>query len=425
MKRLQHIKSKQLLILICCFGLTTISYAQQEYEEEDPGSEQETEKNKASYKFGNGLRFSFNEGNYNFALTGFIQPAYSYQKTDGLEGVNQFNSKRSFVQFEGAAVKEKVSFFIQLDYSLSDPLMDAYFSYQPLEQLKFSFGQKQTFVNNREMTYREDRLQFNDRSFLSQSLSETGREFGLFIESKLNVGNIGIVPMAAVTSGDGRNSFGEDSRDSDIGGFKFGGRLDVYPLGYFKEGNDLTSVDLGREDTLKMVFGVAGSVNIGASGPVGESHGDFFLYDVDGNESLPDYKQLYVDLLMKYKGFSFLAEYANASGSGIDQVYLDESANEILAPGQISEFLALGDSYNFQLGYVTEIGFSFDIRYETMSSEFKNNMNSILFDYNATTFGVTKYFFNNSLKLQASYSTLNPDIGSTFNQFEILFQITL
>jgi hypothetical protein len=183
-------------------------------------------------------------------------------------------------------------------------------------------------------------------------------------------------------------------------------------------------VDLEREDKLKFVVGIAGSQNYGASGPTGEGHGDFFLYDADGNDNLPDYAQLYVDLLAKYKGFSFLAEYANASASGIDEVYLDENANNILAPGQISEFLALGDSYNFQIGYVTKNGYSFDFSYNSTTPEFENSM-SILNDFNATTFGFTKYFYGNSLKLQASYSIINPSVGENTNQFELIFQIAL
>ena len=425
MKRLININTIQLLILICCLGLTSVVKAQEEFQDEDPGSEAETERNKASYKLGTGLNFSFNEGDYYFGVTGFIQPGYFRETIDGFEDVNQFSSKRTFLQFEGNAIKEKVSFFIQLDFSRSNPLMDAWLAYQPIEEVKISVGQKQSFVNNREMFYREDRLQFVNRSFLSQNLSRSGREFGLFVESQFDLGGIGIAPMAAVTSGDGRNSFGTDSRDADIGGLKYGGRLDIYPLGFFKPGNELTSVDLEREDDLKFVIGVAGSQNVGASGSVGESHGDFFLFDVDGDESLPDYRQLYVDLLMKYKGFSFLAEYANASATGIDQVYLDESADTILAPMQISEFLALGDSYNFQLGYLTKNGYSFDVRYETAMPEFDTYAGTVLGEYNATTFGLSKYFFKNALKIQASYSSINPELGETINQFELLFHIAL
>ncbi|OZV70577.1 hypothetical protein [Winogradskyella aurantia] len=424
MKRLQHIKTNHLLLLLCCFGLTTFANAQQEYEEQDPDAEPEAAKNQANYKLGSGLDFSFNDGDYHFGVTGFIQPGFLNESTKGFEDVNQFRSKRTFLQFDGNAIKEKVSFFVQLDFSLSNPLMDAWLAYEPIEQVKISFGQKQTFVNNREMLYREDRLQFANRSFLSQTLSETGREFGVFVESNFEFAGVGIAPMAALTSGDGRNSFGDDSRDSDIGGLKLGGRLDIYPLGYFKAGNELTSVDLEREDTLKFVVGVAGSQNYGASGPTGEGHGDFFLFDANGNDNLPDYRQFYVDLLAKYKGFSLLAEYANASATGIDEVYLDESATQILAPGQISEFLALGDSYNFQVGYVTKNGYSFDLSFNASTPEFENSM-SVLNDFNATTLGFTKYFYGNSLKLQTSYSIINPSIGETINQFEILFQIAL
>jgi hypothetical protein len=411
MKRVSHFNPVKiisaLLIVLHCFTV-------QAQEDDEP--------NKATYTLGNGLNFSFNEGNYQFQLSGFIQPSFSTLSMDGVDTETQFNAKRSFLQLGGNAVKEKVSFFIQLDYSLSNPLLDAWFAYHPTDAIKISFGQKQTFVNNREMIYREDRLQFNDRSFLSQNLSRTGREFGLFVESKFGE-SFGIAPMLAITSGDGRNSFGEDSRDSDIGGIKIGGRLDLYPLGFFKPGNDLTSADLEREESLKFVVGVAASRNNGASNAIGEGHGDFFLYDLNGNDNLPDYDQVYADILLKYQGFSLLAEYANTSASNIEQAYTDVNATQILAPQQISEFLVLGDSFNIQAGYVTESGFSFDVRHETASPEFDSNVNSILQDMNATTLGLSKYFDNNNLKLQASYTMMNPSIGNNINQFEILFQI--
>ncbi len=57
--------------------------------------------------------------------------------------------------------------------------------------------------------------------------------------------------------------------------------------------------------------------------------------------------------------------------------------------------------------------------------EFDNYSGSLLSDANATTFGFSKYFYGNSLKLQSSYSIVNPAIGKNINQFEILFQIAL
>jgi hypothetical protein len=259
---------------------------------------------------------------------------------------------------------------------------------------------------------------------LSQTLSNTGREFGVFVASKFMLGSqFGIAPMVAVTSGDGRNSFGSDSRDTDLGGLKIGGRFDVYPLGYFTQGNDLFSADLAHEQKLKFVLGAAASKNSGASNAIGEGHGDFFLYDVNGNDNLPDYTQVYVDFLLKYKGFSLLAEYANASADGLELIYTDQAATQILAPQQISDFLVLGDSYNFQAGYVSKNGYGFDFRYESATPEFESNLNSLMAESSSFTYGLTKYFDNNNLKVQAALTTTELGIGNTVTMGELIFQV--
>jgi hypothetical protein len=402
---------KKITILIALLLTGYLNYAQEEIIETDDESEQEQTQ---SVESGNGFGFSFNEGNYIFNLGGFIQPAYTYSKLENLDADHTFNSRRSFLMFSGRALKEKVSFMVQTDFSLTEPLMDAWVAYHPTSHTTISLGQKQTFVNNREMTYREDRLQFADRSLLSTDLSNTGREFGLFIESRLTFfDQLGIAPMAAVTSGDGRNSFGANSRDADIGGLKIGGRLDVYPLGYFKVGNDLYSADLLHEKTLKMVVGGAISKNSGASNITGEGHGDFLLYDMNGDNNLPDYTQVYLDLLFKFQGFSLLAEYADASVDGIDIAFIDQGATTLLAPGEISQFLTLGESYNVQLGYVTRSGWSFDLRTQASSPEFDTNINSALRDYSSYTLGITKYINYNRLKIQAAFTSIEyANLGS-------------
>ena len=382
---------------------------------------QETEeKNIASFDLDNGLKFYFNEGAYQFNIGGFIQPTFT---SSDFEDVSRtYNAKNAFLTLGGKALKEKVSFLIQMNYSYSDPLFDAWIAYHPLPSTTISFGQKQTFVNNREMTFREDRLQFTERSDLSHLFNNTGREFGLFIESKFGT-NFGMVPMLALTSGDGRNSFGSDSRDSDLGGLKIGGRLDFYPLGYFKDGTAHMSADLAYEETLKFVVGFAASQNEGTSNSVGEGHGDFMLYDSNGFNELPSYSQFFVDLLVKYKGFSLLAEYANGSANGLDENYLDQAAQEILVPGQISSFLVLGDSYNLQMGYVTKNGYGFDARFESSSPEFAMISDSILYDMNSYTFGLSKYFKDNNLKLQAAYTNVSTDSDLQGSMFQLLFQI--
>lgn len=402
---------KKVALVSIFFGMTFLMNAQEG-----------TSANKASFELGSGLNFSFNQDAYQFNISGFIQPNYVYEKTEGSKSSNELNSKRTFLMFGGKAVKEKVSFMLQTDFSLSDPLMDAWVAYHPTSYLTISAGQKQTFVNNKEMMIREDRLQFNDRSFLSENMSETGREMGVFIESKFG-SKFGIAPKVAITSGDGRNSFGSDSRDTDIGGFKIGGRLDIYPLGFFTEGIEQTTTDLNREEQLKFVVGIAFSSNNGASSANGEGHADFLLYDAAGDISMPDYDQLYVDILFKYKGFSFLSEYNNSTASDINQIYTDPSANQILVPQQISSFFLLGDNYNFQGGYVTPKGYSIDARYEISKPEFSSYADSVLQDTSSYTIGFTKYFKGNNLKFQSSFTSVQVENGNNQIIAAFLMQI--
>jgi hypothetical protein len=144
----------------------------------------------SNFSYKNGLEFNFNNGAYTFQIGGFIQPAYRFETYDSLSQINRgldkanahyLNAKRTYFQLSGKAVEEKVQFFIQTDFSDQRPLLDAWIAYQPTQNLTITFGQKQTFTNNREMSFREDRLQFNNRGILSELMSRSGREFGLFV----------------------------------------------------------------------------------------------------------------------------------------------------------------------------------------------------------------------------------------------------
>ena len=395
---------------------------------------QESSQNKSDFDFGNGVSLSFEDGDYNFSMNGYIKPTYVYNEmTSIVDGgtINEFNrqfkSKNSVLEISGNAKKEKVSFSIRMDYSLSNPLLEAWVGYHPSKSVNVYFGQKNSFLNNREMIFNEDILQFTDRSLLSQNHTNSyGQEFGLFIETTFGEEFI-LSPKFAVTSGDGRNSFGEDSRDSDLGGVKFGARLDLYPFGKFSKGNE-GSVDLVGEQKLIMELGFAYSKNIGTSHRTGNGHGDIMFYDADGNNNLPDYEKIFIDLLLKYKGFSFLAEYADAAASGLNQTYTDTF--NLLIPQQISEYLVLGSSYNFQLGYIFQNDIGFDFRYEFSKPEFTNEINnsyenSILQDFENMSFGISKYFDNNNLKIQVGVSSIKYFYGDETTIAELVCQIRL
>ena len=385
---------------------------------------------KASKEFqlGDGLRFNVNDGDYKFKIGGFIQGVYQHEKIVDTVANNYMNAKNAYLTISGSMFKEKLSFLLQNNFSNGKPLLDAWIAYAPISNLKISFGQKQTFTNNREMTFFEDKLQFVDRGIFSSQFSNLGREFGMFFESEFQEGNFIIKPKIAITSGDGLNSFGANSTDVDKGGLKYGSRVDILPLGKFKEGNDGYIADLKHEDELKILVGAAYSYNIGASSKVGEAHFirnpdeveqqtnksnfAFTFYDITGKETHPDYRKFYEDILLKYKGFSLLAEYINTTATNLLGSYLDAGATRPLYLTEISEYLVLGDGYNVQAGYVTKSGYSLDLRYEKLNQEFDNDR-SLLLNQEAYTIGFTKYFKRNNLKIQ---SAISQNHGDQFNK---------
>ena len=119
---------------------------------------QESERNNASFSLGDGISFSFNEGDYEFNIYGFIKPTYIYndEKIYTADGeysniFRQFKSQNSNLFFTGYAKEEKLSFTIQMDYSSSNPLVEAFIGYHFNKKTSLYFGQMQVSHNNLEM----------------------------------------------------------------------------------------------------------------------------------------------------------------------------------------------------------------------------------------------------------------------------------
>ena len=308
---------------------------------------------------------------------------------------------------------------VRANYIASTPLLDAYINYAVNDWLSIRTGQFQNPSNNREMQFYEGHLAMPDRSLLSRTFVETGREFGLSLTGSFGSAESFMVePSLAVTSGDGINSFGSLSNDPDKGGVKFGGRLDVYPFGQF----DATSAsDFERNETPKAVIGWATNYNMGASGPVGESHGEWLIFDENGQEQLPHYLKNHIDLLAKWKGASLLAEYTNAAAYQLDGAYTSASLGTLLMPTEISQYLMLGNAFNIQGGYLLKNGLQLDVRFGQTFPEFDQG-SSLLEVIDAIGGCLTWHVAEHALKLQASAEYLNFQERPQANGWTAAFQ---
>ena len=359
----------------------------------------------ATFRKGQGLEVGFPGSGYLFGFAGLAQPGVNLSRldTDTTLALGTY-TRRAYLTFKASDLERGIDVLVRANYIASNPLLDAYINYAVNDWLSIRTGQFQNPSNNREMQFYEGHLAMPDRSLLSRTFVETGREFGLSLTGSFGSAESFMVePSLAVTSGDGINSFGSLSNDPDKGGVKFGGRLDVYPFGQF----DATSAsDFERNETPKAVIGWATNYNMGASGPVGESHGEWLIFDENGQEQLPHYLKNHIDLLAKWKGASLLAEYTNAAAYQLDGAYTSASLGTLLMPTEISQYLMLGNAFNIQGGYLLKNGLQLDVRFGQTFPEFDQG-SSLLEVIDAIGGCLTWHVAEHALKLQASAEYLN------------------
>lgn len=390
-------KLKQFILLACCLIAASAS-AQSLHSEAQPVLTDGI------------LNLSLGDKSNSVRIGGYISANGHLTEVKNDKNDNGFDIEHAFLSVEGSFLNDKLGFFLQTDFTLSYPLLDAYVTYQPAKDLVFSVGQKQTFTNSRDMLMRDQLTAFGGQhSHMSQLLNKTGRELGVFAEYRLPVKSFGADLGVAVTSGDGRNSFGSSSTDNDKGGLKYGGRITLYPLGYFVRGNELVFHDFVREAKPKIALGAAISFNDGVSEAVGEGHGDFTFYDEAGEVKLPDYRKYAADLLLKWQGLTLLVDYQKTSATHLNHLYTAQSVESKLRPTQIANYLALGTGLDVQAGYLFKSLWTIDAAWSYIHPEFDETDTSALNKVSSFDFGVSKYFCKNALRLQlaANYTKYN------------------
>lgn len=373
--------------------------------------------NNVNMELGKGLTVSTNSGAEVFNIGGYVQLEGIFDNTKDNPNETRFGVRRAYLSLGGSFFREKLSFYTQFDFADSYPLLDAWVAWHPIQTMTVSVGQKQAFSGPLSMGFSDKALALGNRSLADRTFYASGRELGIFIEGRIPMGPVGLDLGGAVTTGDGRNSFGSSSLDFDLGGLKYTGRATFFPLGFFSEGNDRTDVDFAREKKPKLAIGGTFSYNVGASDAIGEGHGTMSLFDSEGKADYPDYQKIAADLMFKYSGFTLLAEYVNATAAGLKGLYSQPQSNAQLVPRQIAEFLVLGSGYSVQAGYLFRRNWAVDVRYSAVAPEWKDKT-ELLNKMSTITGGIAKYFIDNRLKIQlAATYTDWPDLSVNNKRF--------
>lgn len=432
------IKMKYLKLLLILFLYIPV-YGQEESvdmdTEEEITAESDAQKiivNK--YRLGEGVTFSAPDGGYNINLRGYVQSTFETRKYEGDdEFYSRFRMRRLRLRLSGDAWGGKVGYRLQTDFAqsgggdgeLNGMLLDAFITYKPVKGLTFTFGQKSTPTDNRELGITSNTLSLPDRSKLSSYFGSI-REVGIFADGSFRAGQTGYIrPSIAITDGDGSATFSKRH-----GGFKYGARVDYLPFGLFRSSGENRGGDMIREVIPKLSIGTTLSYNDGISDRRGRESGSILYLDANDREALPDYMKFGADFHFKYMGFSVLGEYVKTWGfvpGSITQRVRADGTTSTDFGGNVTDYIKarmmLGAGYNIQAGYMFPCRFSVDARYTHFDPDKNSFLNNELY-FNRNNFyelGVAKYLTKSyAVKVQASVTYVAAAPGSKNINSEVI-----
>ena len=351
------------------------------------------------------------DSSYSFGFKGRMQSLFEakHSMTDGCFN-DDFSTKmmvrRARLKFDGWALDPSVVYKVELGISSRDRsismtdanefsnadnmILDMVVKWKFSKNTQVWFGQTK-LPGNRERIVSSQGLQFVDRSQLNSKFN-IDRDFGAFLVNQTNIGNTIIKEIVSITSGEGRNV-----TSSGDNGFCYTGKLEFLPFGNFSTKGIFYMADIQREETPKLEISAAYSYNDNARRSQGQ------LKSFVPDTAIADLTSFFVDVFFKYKGVSFMGAYASRAVENL--------------PASVENPYYDGDGFNMQLGYLTKKNVEFAARYTKINPLGDNSFT----DY---TFALSKYFFENFLKVQTDVSYLNTNSTNT-NNLMYRFQVEM
>jgi len=293
--------------------------------------------------------------------------------------------RRARLKFGGFAYSPKLTYKIELGLSNRDIgkankytndapkyILDAVIKWNFYKNFTLWAGQTK-LPGNRERVISSGNLQFVDRSKLNSNFN-IDRDMGLQLRHHFNIGEKFLVrDMFSISQGEGRNV-----TTGNEGGHQYTARVEILPFGKFTGKGDYSGSDLKREQTPKFALGATYNFNDkavkdkGSQGSYNENAAAAEGFDI------ANVSTVFVDAMFKYKGISFMGEYANR----------DTNENAV---GSVKK----GNSLNLQAGYLCKNNWEVAGRYTNVK------FNGAGFSTNYYTLGVSKFIVGHKLKVQS------------------------
>ena len=365
------------------------------------------------YSYGKGIGITSPDSLYQMNIRFRMQNRISLIN-DGEEEDVEAMVRRLRLRFDGYVGDPKFQYAIQLSFSPEDVgeiqddsdfnvIRDAMFFYVPNANWQIGFGQTK-LPGNRQRINSSGALQLTDRT-INNSRFNIDRDFGLqvYYLGRRDQGfdyNI----KTAISTGEGRNWL----RDYDDG-LAYTGRIELFPLGAFKNNGAFFEGDVARETSPKVMLSAAYQYNDNALRSNGQ-RGDVLFEPKDINS-------LFVDAITKYDGWALMLAYMQKNADNPVSVN-PEDASDI-------RYVYNGHGYDAQLSYLFRNDYEIIGRF---SQQFPDDeIFALAPQHNQWSIGLTKYIWEHAFKLQAEFTKNDYEFfdGSTDDDWYVRFQVEI
>ncbi|CAA0160198.1 Phosphate-selective porin O and P [Tenacibaculum maritimum] len=363
---------------------------------------------KQSPKFGKGLfnlvgkenSWSMNIG----ARMQFLTIAKWDSDADGLSNPSSsFLVRRARLKFNGFAFSPTLKYKLELGLTNNDIggvseftnnapryILDAVVKWNFYHNFELWAGQTK-LPGNRERVVSSGNLQLVDRSLLNSRFN-IDRDLGLQLRHHFRLSeNIIVKEVLSIAQGEGRNI-----TTGNLGGHQYTARVELLPFGEFSSKGDYKEGDLKREKKPKLAIG--GSYDFNNNAVKNRSNqGSYMKNDIGFYET--NITTVFVDAMFKYKGFSFMGEYAYRDAKDP----IAKNSDGSLTGDQVQ----VGSGVNLQTGYLFPSNWELSGRYTNISLDKAITAKN---PENQYTLGLSKYVAGHKLKIQTDVSYLDLDI---------------
>lgn len=230
-------------------------------------------------------------------------------------------------------------------------------------------------------------LQQVNRSLLNSRFT-IDRDQGLQLRHKFNLTKKFIIKeKIALSQGEGRNI-----TTGNIGGLQHTARIELFPFGDFQA---YSGADLKRVSSAKLMLAATFDFNQDAV-KSRSNQGSYMTNDLGFYET--DISTIYVDAMFKYKGFSFMGEYAYRSAADAVAKNSDGTLT--------GDIVQVGEGLNLQTGYLFPSNWEVSGRYTNIQLDQSITGQNPEDQY---TLGLSRYLVGHKLKIQTDLSYLDVD----------------